>query len=241
MRPSYRGPELAPPLGHRPPGHPRVGHRLPGRHPPGHPRVGRRPLLVLLLILAVLSTVAPALAVPQTALAPAAMLPAQAGPATTDPAGTDPVASDATTPRSGYDWPVTGDSGEGDVLRAFDPPPLPWLPGHRGVDLAAETGAPVRAAGAGTVAFAGMVAGRPVVSIQHPDGLRTTYEPVTPTVQAGDAVDQGAVIGRLSDAGSHCEPSCLHWGVRTGTDAYLDPLLLVGAEVVIRLYPPVHG
>lgn len=226
MRPSYRGPELAPPLGH---------------HPPGHPRVGHRPLLVLLLILAVLSTVAPALAVPQTALAPAAMLPAQAGPATTDPAGTDPVASDATTPRSGYDWPVTGDSGEGDVLRAFDPPPLPWLPGHRGVDLAAETGAPVRAAGAGTVAFAGMVAGRPVVSIQHPDGLRTTYEPVTPTVQAGDAVDQGAVIGRLSDAGSHCEPSCLHWGVRTGTDAYLDPLLLVGAEVVIRLYPPVHG
>ena len=153
----------------------------------------------------------------------------------------DLVSTDSTASRSGYDWPVAGDGGDPTVLRGFDPPPLPWLPGHRGVDLAAELSAPVRAAGPGTVAFAGMVAGRPVVSIQHPDGLRTTYEPVTPTVQAGDAVETGDLIGRLDDAGSHCESACLHWGVRTGTDDYLDPLVLLGAEVVIRLYPPAQG
>lgn len=127
------------------------------------------------------------------------------------------------------------------MLRGFDPPPQPWLAGHRGVDLAAEVGTVVRSAGPGTVAFAGMVAGRPVVSVQHPDGLRTTYEPVTPTVQAGDAVEQGTELGELTDAGSHCPTACLHWGVRTGADAYLDPLLLVGEEVVIRLYPPAPG
>ena len=152
-----------------------------------------------------------------------------------------PVATETAGTRSGYDWPVPGDGGEPDVLRGFDPPPQPWLPGHRGVDLSAEVGAPVLAAGPGTVAYAGTVAGRPVVSIQHADGLRTTYEPVTPSVQAGDAVETGSILGRLNDTGSHCESACLHWGVRTGTDSYLDPLLLVGAEVVIRLYPPAQG
>lgn len=186
-------------------------------------RLGSRALPALLVILAVLAGLAPARAAPVMVRAP--------GPLTTD----------ITTSRSGYDWPVTGDGDAPAVLRRFDPPPLPWLPGHRGVDLAVEVGAPVRAAGPGTVAFAGMVAGRPVVSIQHPDGLRTTYEPVTPRVRAGDAVERGDLIGRLDDAGSHCESACLHWGVRTGTDDYLDPLVLLGAEVVIRLYPSVQG
>jgi murein DD-endopeptidase MepM/ murein hydrolase activator NlpD len=61
---------------------------------------------------------------------------------------------------------------------------LPFGPGHRGVDLAAVAGAPVLAAGAGTVVFAGTVAGRGVVSVDHSGGLRTTYEPVLPTVTA---------------------------------------------------------
>ncbi|WP_022916858.1 M23 family metallopeptidase [Ruania albidiflava] len=137
---------------------------------------------------------------------------------------------------TGYDWPVAGDPPQ--VVQVFDPPPKPWLPGHRGVDLAAVAGARVRAAGPGTVVFAGQVAGRPVVSIQHDGGLRTTYEPVTAQVQAGDAVETGTVLGQLVDTGAHCATACLHWGLRTGTDRYLDPLLLVGQEVRIRLYPP---
>src|SRR6185369_7063201 len=65
------------------------------------------------------------------------------------------------------------------VLRAFDAPSPNWQRGHRGVDLAAVPGQPVYAAGQGTVVFAGDLAGRPVVSVAHPGGLRTTYEPVT--------------------------------------------------------------
>lgn len=146
-----------------------------------------------------------------------------------------PAGGEVPTAGTDYDWPVAGDPPE--VLRPFDPPPRPWLPGHRGVDLSARDGAEVRAAGPGTVAFAGHVAGRPVVSIQHPGGLRTTYEPVTGQVQVGDAVETGTLIGHLASAGAHCPRACLHWGLRTGDERYLDPLLLVGREVTIRLYP----
>ena len=43
----------------------------------------------------------------------------------------------------------------------------------------------------GTVVFAGVLAGRGVVSVAHPGGLRTTYEPVTATVAVGDVVARG--------------------------------------------------
>ena len=39
--------------------------------------------------------------------------------------------------------------------------------------------------------------GRPVVSIDHADGLRTTYEPVDPSVGAGQRVTRGSPIGTL--------------------------------------------
>ena len=124
----------------------------------------------------------------------------------------------------------------GPVVRAFDPPPRPWLAGHRGVDLAGPAGAPVRSAGDGTILFAGSVAGRGVISVTHADGLRTTYEPVTPSVAAGDRVTAGAVIGVL-DAGHPGCPAvaCLHWGLRRG-NVYLDPLVLLGHGRV-RLLP----
>lgn len=133
-----------------------------------------------------------------------------------------------------YGWP-TGAAVE--VLRGFTAPPEPWAAGHRGVDLALTDGAPVRAAADGVVAFAGMVAGRGVVSIDHDDGVRTTYEPLTPVVGRGTPVVGGQVIGQLSGPG-HCEPAtCLHWGARRGRDDYLDPLTLLEDEVVIRLLP----
>lgn len=130
-----------------------------------------------------------------------------------------------------YDWPI----GDGDVTRPFDDPALPWLAGHRGADLAGSEGAEVRAAGDGVVAFAGSVAGRPVVSIDHDDGLRTTYEPVVPGVVAGQRVAGGEVIGTL-EAG-HGTGADLHWGARRGRDDYVDPVLLVRPRPVIRLYP----
>ncbi|MFF5052417.1 M23 family metallopeptidase [Micromonospora sp. NPDC000663] len=121
-------------------------------------------------------------------------------------------------------------------VRRFDPPPRPWLAGHRGVDLAAPAGAVVRSAGPGTVLFAGLVAGRPVVTVGHAGGLRTTHEPVRPAVRPGQPVTAGAPLGELLPGHPGCPTeACLHWGLRRG-DEYLDPLALLGLGPV-RLFP----
>jgi murein DD-endopeptidase MepM/ murein hydrolase activator NlpD len=131
-----------------------------------------------------------------------------------------------------YRWPVDVPQ----VTRRFEPPPQPWLAGHRGVDLAAPPGTTVRAAGSGTVGYAGTIAGRGVVSITHPGGLRTTYEPVSAAVHQGDAVAAGEVIGLVAAGHPGCPAAaCLHWGLRRG-DTYLDPLALLGLGRV-RLLP----
>jgi murein DD-endopeptidase MepM/ murein hydrolase activator NlpD len=137
-------------------------------------------------------------------------------------AGTDPVGV----------WPLVP---EPEVVRGFDPPDDPWGAGHRGVDLLGSPGQPVRSALPGTVSWAGVLAGRGVVVVDH-GPTRTTYEPVESNVDLGDHVDAGDRIGRLSAVGSHCLPrTCLHWGWIDG-DTYLDPLRLVGAGPV-RLLP----
>jgi murein DD-endopeptidase MepM/ murein hydrolase activator NlpD len=121
------------------------------------------------------------------------------------------------------------------VIRAFDPPDLPFGSGHRGVDLLGAPGQRVMAALAGRVTFVGPLAGRGVVVVDHGD-TRTTYEPVSATVENGQSVLPGQVLGTLELAGSHCFPrACLHWGWIRG-DSYLDPLLLVGGGP-IRLLP----
>ncbi len=138
-------------------------------------------------------------------------------------------------PVTAYAWPL---AGQPVVTRRFEPPPQRWLAGHRGVDLGAGPGVPVRAAGAGVVVFAGPVAGRGVVSVAHAGGLRTTYEPVVaaPGLRAGEAVRAGEPIGALAAGHAGCPvAACLHWGLRRGGD-YLDPLLLLGAGRV-RLLP----
>lgn len=116
------------------------------------------------------------------------------------------------------------------VISAFDPPAQNWLAGHRGVDLAATPGTPVQAAGGGIVTFAATVAGRGVVTVTHSSG-RTTYEPVTASVDIGQAVDAGEVIGIVT-GGGHCSERCLHWGY-IKAETYLDPLSL------LDLVPPV--
>ena len=127
-------------------------------------------------------------------------------------------------------------AGSPPVTRSFQPPPTPYAAGHRGVDLAGRPGQPVLAAGAGTVAFAGMVAGRPVVSVDHPDGLRTTYEPVQPGVAAGQPVSRGSPLGVLMAGHGGCPTeACLHLGLRRGA-TYLDPLSLLRPPRV-RLLP----
>src|SRR5581483_9457857 len=138
---------------------------------------------------------------------------------------TTAVPISAPSPLPGWEWPMRPTPDR--VVRGFDPPAQPWLPGHRGVDLAGRSGEAVHAAGAGVVTFAGRIAGVGVISVTS-GVLRTTYQPLRPTVRRGQSVDAGAVIGRLTLAGSHCLPAaCLHWGLLRGAD-YLDPLALLG-------------
>jgi hypothetical protein len=97
-------------------------------------------------------------------------------------------------------WPVDPPQ----VVRRFDPPPQPWLAGHRGVDLAAPPGSIVRAAGAGTIAFAGRIAGRGVVSVAHSNGLRTTYEPAIPAVSSPPACTGACAAESNTSTRSRC-------------------------------------
>jgi murein DD-endopeptidase MepM/ murein hydrolase activator NlpD len=122
------------------------------------------------------------------------------------------------------------------VLAPFGAPEDPFGPGHRGVDLAGAIGQPVLAARGGTVAFAGPVAGHGVVSVQHDDGLRTTYEPLVPSVRGGDVVSAGTVLGTLVAGHRGCSSPCLHWGVRRDRLEYLDPLVLL-RPLRVRLLP----
>ena len=122
------------------------------------------------------------------------------------------------------------------VTRPFEVLLHRYAAGHRGVDLAGAPGAPVLAAGDGVVVYAGMVAGRPVVSVDHAGGLRTTYEPVSPSVGAGQVVARGSPLGTLEPGHAGCPvAACLHWGLRRGED-YLDPSWLL-TPPRIRLLP----
>src|SRR5689334_2870827 len=93
--------------------------------------------------------------------------PPPSGPPPSGPSAAGPSRA-APAPAGRFSWPLAPPHP---VLRAFDPPPAPWASGHRGVDLGGSPGDPVLAAGAGVVVFAGQLADRPVVSVDHPGGL----------------------------------------------------------------------
>jgi murein DD-endopeptidase MepM/ murein hydrolase activator NlpD len=146
-----------------------------------------------------------------------------------------PADASPTVPAPGSPWAAPR-GGALDVTRAFQRPSGPYAAGHRGVDLGGVVGSAVLAAGDGIVVFAGMVAGRPVVSIDHPGGLRTTYEPVQPAVAAGQQVARGSPVGSLLAGHAGCpRAACLHWGLRAG-ETYLDPMRLL-RPVRVRLLP----
>lgn len=118
----------------------------------------------------------------------------------------------------------------GAVLAGFDAPTR-YGPGHRGVDLAAAPGSPVRAAAAGRVTFAGRVVGSTWVTVDHGD-VRTTVGPLgSMAVQRGAWVGRGAVLGTSGHAHGR---AALHWSARTG-DTYVDPLTV--GRVVASLVP----
>jgi murein DD-endopeptidase MepM/ murein hydrolase activator NlpD len=148
---------------------------------------------------------------------PALAAPTQAGPAPGPAYGS-------------YVWPVRGP-----VLRGFDPPDTPYGSGHRGIDIEAPLGTTVVAAESGTVAFAGSVAGGLFVSIDHPDGVRTTYSWLSDvSVRRGASLERGEPIGRSGVGHPGSGPPHLHFGARIGS-VYIDPLLLLEGGSLVGL------
>lgn len=149
-------------------------------------------------------------------------------------AATRPAVARTSALEPRFTWPLVPTPR---VTASFEAPASAYGPGHRGVDLVAEPGQTVLAAGAGVVVFAGLVASVGVVAIDHDGGLRTTYEPVTATVAVGTRVYRGQPIGTVNPGHPGCPAAaCLHWGVRRDGD-YLDPIALIRTESVIRLKP----
>jgi murein DD-endopeptidase MepM/ murein hydrolase activator NlpD len=87
---------------------------------------------------------------------------------------------------------------------------------HSGVNLAANAGTKVLAAGAGTVAFAGEQGDYgPLVVINHAQGLQTRYSQLaTIAVRTGQQVQSGAIIGTIAPASSQ---PYLHFEVRSNS------------------------
>jgi murein DD-endopeptidase MepM/ murein hydrolase activator NlpD len=152
-----------------------------------------------------------------TSGSPALAAPTQAGPAPGPAYGS-------------YAWPVRGP-----IPRGFEPPDTPYGSGHRGVDIGAAMGTTVVAAQAGTVAFAGLVAGGLFISIEHSDGVRTTYSWLSEvSVRQGATVERGEPIGRSGAGHPGQGSSHLHLGARVGS-VYIDPMLLLERGSLVGL------
>ena len=135
----------------------------------------------------------------------------------------NPVAAVAPTASDAWTWPVPAPIR---VVSPFRAPPTPYKAGHRGIDLLVEPAATIVAAASGTVSFAGMVAGRGLIAIDHGNGVVSAVEPVGSAVAQGDVVSGGDVIGSVTQGG-HCTGDCVHFGVRVHGE-YVSPFLFLG-------------
>ena len=145
------------------------------------------------------------------------------------------------------------------VVHPFEKPAQRWSAGHRGVDLAVpENDRRVYAPAPGKVVFSGTIVNRKVLVIAHPDGRRSTFEPMDEALPVGTTVAAGEVIGAVAvTAGStserpyrRCTTVCLYWGVRQGgargdgsgkTAEYINPMSLLGSKEPSILLPVPGG
>ena len=89
---------------------------------------------------------------------------------------------------------------------------------HSGVDIGAPMGAPVVAAGTGTIVSAGWFGGYgKAIVIQHNGIQQTLYGHLSEVfVQPGQTIEQGTVIGRVGSTGNSTGPH-LHFETRVAT------------------------
>ncbi|MEM8850068.1 MAG: M23 family metallopeptidase [Pseudomonadota bacterium] len=106
---------------------------------------------------------------------------------------------------------------------------------HAGVDWAAPTGTPVRAAAAGRVTRAGVAGGYGnLVSLAHAGGLETRYAHLNrfaPGLAVGDPVEAGQIIGEVGTTGRSTGPH-LHFETRLAGEP-VDPMPLLSGETVV--------
>lgn len=145
------------------------------------------------------------------------------------------------------------------VVHPFEKPAQRWSAGHRGVDLAVpENDRRVYAPAPGKVVFSGTVVNRKVLVLAHPDGRRSTFEPMDEALPVGTTVAAGETIGTVAvTAGGtgerpyrRCSTACLYWGVRQGgargdgsgkTAEYINPMSLLGSKEPSILLPVPGG
>jgi murein DD-endopeptidase MepM/ murein hydrolase activator NlpD len=128
-----------------------------------------------------------------------------------------------------WTWPVLGR-----VVEPYRQPAHDYAAGHRGIDIQAGTET-VLAPDDGVVLFAGVVVDRPVITIDHGDGVVSTLEPVATSLSPGTRVSAGDVVGTLADGG-HAARGALHLGARRD-GVYINPLLLLGGVPRAILLP----
>ncbi len=145
------------------------------------------------------------------------------------------------------------------VVHPFEKPAQRWSAGHRGVDLAVpENDRHVYAPAPGKVVFSGTVVNRKVLVIAHPDGRRSTFEPMDEALPVGTTVAAGETIGTVAIKADstgerpyrRCTTACLYWGVRQGGDRgdgsgktaeYINPMSLLGSKEPSILLPVPGG
>jgi murein DD-endopeptidase MepM/ murein hydrolase activator NlpD len=141
-----------------------------------------------------------------------------------------PSALAAASPTSSAIWPV-----KGQLLRLPVIPFPNWKPGHRGLDISAESGTFVRSPVAGEVHWVGTINGIPGLSIRTSSDYRHTLSPVSSALNVGQQVFQGRLIG-VVETSNHCGPmACLHWGVKKN-GKYFDPRWFM-SPLYVRLPP----
>ena len=163
-------------------------------------------------------------------------IPATPSPTPTPSAAPAPSAAPSAPPRpsevvtsSVYTWPV-----KGTVLNSFSPDQQVFSPTmgdwrtHDGVDIAADLGIQVKAAAGGTVSaieqdyFMGTT-----VTIDHGNGMVSVYSNLAerPTVEAGDVVTTGDIIGSVGSTAKSESLTASHLHLAMIKDGvYVDPL-----------------
>lgn len=135
-------------------------------------------------------------------------------------AGPSPGLVGGAPPGETISRPVFRPPVDAPVVDPFRLPDGPYAAGNRGLEYGTTPGEPVGAIGAGMVSFSGVVAGRGVVSVDHPSGLHSTYTGlIDRTVRRGDRVATGAIVGHADRR--------FHLGLLRGR-TYLDPATFFG-------------